>query len=147
MAKAATRLNLHEDLNRHQPVEGSSDRSFGLVFAVVFALLALAPLRHHQPFRWWAAGGAGGFLVLALALPQVLRPLNAIWLRLGLLMGRIVTPITLGIMFFVVFTPIGWVMRVTNKNPLGLRRDPNARSYWIVRPSGENLGAGMSRQF
>jgi hypothetical protein len=140
-------LNLHEDLNRHQRVDGSSDRSFGVVFAVVFVLLALAPLRHHQPMRLWAAGGAGGFLLLALAAPRLLHPLNAAWLRLGLLLGRIVTPITLGIMFFVVFTPIGWLMRAAGKNLLGLRRDPGARSYWVPRPTGENPGPTMTRQF
>ncbi len=147
MAKAPARLNLHEDLNRHQQVEGSSDRSFGLVFTVVFTLLALAPLRHHQPMRLWAAGGAGAFLVLALALPRALRPLNALWLRLGLLLGRIVTPITLGVMFFLVFTPIGWLMRRSGKNLLGLRRDPGVRSYRLPRPAGENPGASMNRQF
>src|SRR5467141_1274294 len=110
MSKAASRLNLHEDLGRHQTVEGSSNRSFGLVFTVAFALLALAPLRHHQPVRLWAAGASGLFLALSLAAPVVLGPLNALWLRLGLLLGRIVTPITLGVMFFVVFTPIGLLL-------------------------------------
>ncbi|HEX3694668.1 MAG TPA: SxtJ family membrane protein [Polyangia bacterium] len=147
MAKASARLNLPEDLRRHQAVEGSSNRSFGLLFAAVLAALALAPLRHHHPVRWWAAGSAGGFLLLALAAPRVLRPLNVVWLRLGLLMGRIVTPITLGVMFYAVFTPLGWVMRAAGKNLLGLRRPPDAQSYWIPRPPGENPGAAMNRQF
>ncbi len=148
MANTSARPNVHEDLVRHQPVEGSSDRSFGLVFAAVFALLALNSLRHHLPVRGlWTGGAAAGFLLLALVAPRLLHPLNVAWLRLGLLLGRIVTPVTLGVMFFLVFTPLGWLMRLTGKNLLGLRRDPAARTYWIARPAGDNPGQAMTRQF
>ena len=150
MRPARSPAALHEDLGRHQTVEGSSDRSFGLVFAAVFALLAVAPLRHHQPLRPWALGGAGVFLVLALALPRALAPLNTLWFRLGLLLGRIVTPITLGVMFFAVFTPVHWILRAAGKDLLRLRKDPSAKTYWTARGAdGERPGDGdgMTRQF
>jgi hypothetical protein len=118
-----------------------------VVFTVAFAVLALAPLRHHQPVRLWAASVGGLFLVLALALPRALGPLNALWMRFGLLLGRVVTPITLAIMFFGVFTPMGWIMRAARKNLLGLRRQRDVKSYWIPRSGSERLGEGMTRQF
>lgn len=141
------REDFHEELKRDHHIEGSSNRSFGLVFTVVFAVLALAPLRHHQPVRTWAAVIGGLFLILALALPRVLGPLNALWMRFGLLLGRIVTPITLAVMFFGVFMPIGLILRAARKNVLGLRRDREARSYWITRSADERLGETMTRQF
>jgi hypothetical protein len=141
------RENFHEELRRDHHIEGSSNRSFGLVFTVAFAVLALAPLRHHHPVRLWAAGISGLCLVLALVLPRALGPLNALWMRLGLLLGRVVTPITLAVMFFGVFTPIGWIMRAARKNLLGLQRKRDVQSYWIPRSGSERPGEWMTRQF
>lgn len=133
----------HESLQRERQVEGSSNRSFGIVFAVVFAIIALFPLLFGGALRWWSVVIALAFLALALLAPATLAPLNRIWMRFGLLLHKIVSPIVLGIMFFLVVTPIGLLMRATGKDPLRLRLDKSARTYWIDRtppgPKPESL--------
>jgi hypothetical protein len=134
----------HEALNREEKVQGSSNRSFGVVFAVVFAIIALLPLLHGGGVRLWSLGMAALFVILALAIPQVLAPLNRLWLKLGLLLHKIVNPVVLGIMFYLVITPTGLLMRLFGKDPLRLKRDPAAATYWIERtppgPKPESLG-------
>lgn len=133
----------HESLQREQRIEGSSNRGFGVVFAVVFAIIALFPLLFGGALRWWSAGVAMVFLALAFVAPAALAPLNRAWMRFGLLLHKIVSPIVLGFMFYMVVTPIGLLMRATGKDPLRLRLDRNARTYWIDRtppgPKPESL--------
>lgn len=133
----------HESLQRERHVEGSSNRSFGIVFAVVFAIIALFPVLFGGALRWWSVVIALVFVALALLAPTTLAPLNRIWMRFGLLLHKIVSPIVLGIMFFLVVTPIGLLMRVAGKDPLRLRLDKSARTYWIDRtppgPKPESL--------
>ena len=133
----------HESYERPEDVRGSSDRSFGMVFAVVFALIGLLPLAFGGALRLWALLVAAAFLGIALAVPSLLAPLNRLWLRFGLLLHRIVSPLILGIMFFLVVTPMGLLMRALGKDPLRLRFDRHAASYWIDRvppgPEPESL--------
>lgn len=137
----------HEDLDRDQHVEGSSDRAFGLVFAGVFFVIAGWPLLHGGALRWWAVGVALGFVLVALAKPALLASLNRLWLKLGLLLGKVVSPIALGILFYGVFTPLGAVVRLTGKDSLRLKFDSEADSYWIPRePPGPPPGS-MTNQF
>ena len=137
----------HEDLTREQYVEGSSDRSFGLVFAAVFGLIALGPLRHGHAPRWWASALAGVFALVALAKPVLLSRLNRLWIKLGLLLGKVVSPIALGILFYGVVTPLAVVIRLTGKDPLRLKLDPAAESYWIVREPPGPPPDSMTNQF
>jgi len=134
----------HEHIDRDEKVLGSSNRSFGVVFAVVFTVIAILPLFFGGALRLWSLGVAAVFAVLAFAAPRVLAPLNRLWLKLGLFLHKIVNPIVLGIMFFLVVTPTGLLMRMLGKDPLRLKRDPKARSYWIDRvppgPKPESLG-------
>ena len=123
----------HESFQRHDDVAGSSDRSFGLVFAVVFALIGAFPLIYGGSPRIWSLAIAGVFVVAALALPRVLAPLNRLWMKLGLLLHRVVSPVVLGFLFFVVITPMGVAMRLLGKDPLRLRPDPASPSHWIER--------------
>ena len=123
----------HESYARDESVQGSPNRSFGLLFAVVFALIGLLPLMFGGDARPWALVLAALFLLAALAFPAVLTPLNRWWMRFGLLLHRIVSPFVLGIMFFGVITPIGLVMRLFGKDPLRLQLDKSAGSYWIER--------------
>ncbi len=123
----------HESYERRDDVQGSSDRSFGIVFAVVFALIGLLPLVFGHPVRLWALAIGAGFLVVALVVPRVLSPLNRLWLRFGLLLHKIVSPLVLGIMFFLVITPIGLLMRAVGKDLLRLKFDKRSSSYWIER--------------
>lgn len=137
----------HESLQREQRIEGSSNRGFGVVFAVVFAIIALLPLLFGGALRWWSAGVAMVFLALAFVAPAALAPLNRAWMRFGLLLHKIVSPIVLGFMFYMVVTPIGLLMRATGKDPLRLRLDRNARTYWIDRTPPGPKPESLSDQF
>lgn len=137
-----------EDLSREHAIEGSSNRSFGLVFTVVFGIVALWPvLARSGGFRLWAAVVAGVFLVLALAAPTLLAAPNRAWMQLGLLLGRVVSPVVLGLLFFTVFTPMGWVLRLMGKDPMRLKRDANATSYWVERQPPGPPADSLHNQF
>jgi flagellar biosynthesis protein FlhB len=137
----------HEDLTRDQRVEGSSDRSFGLVFAVVFLVIGVWPLFHGAPPRWWANGIAAVFAVIAVAKPTLLASLNQQWIKLGILLGKVVSPIALGILFYGVLVPIGVVMRLAGKDPLRLKYDATTPSYWIPREPPGPPPDSMNNQF
>jgi hypothetical protein len=137
----------HEDLTREEHVEGSSDRSFGFVFAVVFVIVAVWPLWHGGGLRWWSVGVAAAFAVIAVAIPRVLAVPNRLWMKLGLLLGKIVSPIALGILFYLVFLPIGLLMRLAGKDPLKLKRDAAAASYWVDREPPGPPPTSMTNQF
>jgi hypothetical protein len=128
-------------------VKGGSDRSFGCVFVCVFLAAGLLPLRHAQPIRLWALAVSGVFLVPTLIRPKVLHPLNVLWTRLGVLLGQIAAPIVLGLLFFLVVTPIACVMRLLGKRPLLLQMDPGVASYWIKRQPPGPAPESMIHQF
>lgn len=137
-----------EDLSRQHAVEGSSNRSFGLVFAAVFVVIGLWPLVFGRGgLRWWAVVVAAAFALLALAAPTLLAAPNRAWTKLGLLLGRIVSPIVLGLMFYAVFTPMGWVLRAMGKDPMRLHRDPAASTYWIERKPPGPPPESLNNQF
>jgi len=136
------------DLTAHASgPEGGSDRAFGIVFAVVFSLVAAWPLLKDGPVRPWAAAVAGLFLVVALAIPRILAPLNRLWMAFGLLLARIVSPIMLFVVYVIAVVPTGIVMRLRGKDPLHRRFDPAAKSYWVHRVPPGKPDATMSRQF
>ena len=137
----------HEDLSRDQEVEGSSDRSFGLVFAGAFLIVACWPLFYGGLLRWWSLGIAIAFALVAICKPVLLKRLNWLWTRLGLLLGKIVSPIALGILFYAVVTPIGMLVRLTNKDPLRLKLDAGADTYWITRKPPGPPPDSMNNQF
>lgn len=122
----------HENMEQREDVRGSSDRTFGFIFAVFFLVVALLPLFWGRLY-WWALAVSAGFLVIAWLFPAALSPLNRLWFRFGLLLHAIVSPIVLGIMFYGVVLPTGLIMRALGKDPLRLRLDRDARSYWIKR--------------
>jgi hypothetical protein len=128
-------------------VKQSSNRTFGVVFAIFFALVAVLPLvRRHAP-RTWALPLAALFLLAAFAAPKLLTPLNRAWTALGTLLHAVVNPLVLGILFYVVFTPFGWVLRRMGKDFLRLRPAPGASTYWIARQPPGPSPESMSRQF
>lgn len=137
----------HEDLTRHQHVEGPSDRSFGLVFAVVFLFVTCSPILHKAPPRWWALVVSGSFAAIGLLKPNLLSWFNRQWLELGVLLGKIVSPVALGILFYGVFTPVGVVMRLLGNDPLDLKRDAAAGSYWRRRDPPGPPPDSMTNQF
>lgn len=125
---------VHEAYAGHTEVEDSSDRSFGIVFTVVFLIIGLWPLMGEVPgVRWWAIAVAAVLLAVALVRPVLLAPLNRLWARFGLLLHKVVNPLVMGLLFFVTVTPIGVVMRLFGKDFLHLKLDPAADTYWIER--------------
>jgi hypothetical protein len=137
----------HETFDREEAVKVSSDRSFGFVFTVVFALIGFWPLIHAHPPRWWSVGIAAAFLVVSLVRPVLLAPLNKLWLRFGLLLHKIVNPLVMGMLFYLVLTPFGFVLRRLGKDPLRRGFDAAAQSYWIVRTPPGPLPESMKNQF
>lgn len=137
----------HEDLSREQRVEGSSDRTFGLVFAVFFLIIGAWPAIHVEPPRWWALALAIAFAALALTKPRLLAGLNRQWMKLGILLGKIVSPIALGILYYLVLTPVGALMRLTGKDPLRRRLQPDSASYWLARTPPGPPPDSMTNQF
>ena len=137
----------HEDFGRSDEVKGSSDRTFGIVFTVLFAVIGLWPLLGGGGVRVWSLALAGGFLALALVRPGVLRPLNRLWMKFGLLLHMIVNPLVMGLLFFVTVTPIGLAMRLVGKDPLGRHFDPAAESYWVLRDPPGPAPETMKNQF
>ncbi|WP_234016247.1 SxtJ family membrane protein [Magnetospirillum gryphiswaldense] len=124
-----------------------SERSFGIVFAVVFALIGLWPLKAGGDMRLWALGLAALFLVVAFVAPKLLKPLNLLWFKFGLLLHKIMTPLIMGLLFFLTVTPVGMLMRATGKDPMRLKRDPDAASYWIDRDPPGPPPDSMKNQF
>jgi large-conductance mechanosensitive channel len=130
----------NEPIISHRKVTAGSNRSFGIVFAVVFALLGLT-----VHFAWLAVAAA--FAAVAFFAPAWLTPLNRLWFRFGMLLHHVVNPIMMGFLFFVVVVPIALLMRAFGKDPLRLRRDAQASTYWIARePAGPAPGS-MRKQF
>jgi hypothetical protein len=125
--------SFHEDLKREGEVKRGSDRSFGVVFAVVFLLIGLLPLRHGADMRWWALILAAAFGLAALLAPRLLAPLNRLWARFGDLLHKVTTPLIMGLLFFGALTPCAAIMRMMGKDSLRLKRPSGAASYWIER--------------
>lgn len=142
-----TEHQTHEDFTRHEKVEGSSDRAFGIVFAVVFLIIALWPLLDGEAPRLWSLIVAGLLGGTAAIRPALLAPFNRAWTRFGLLLHKIVNPVIMALVFYLTVTPTALIMRLLGKDPLRRRFDPDAASYWIKRdPPGPEPDT-MKHQF
>ena len=120
-----------------------SNRSFGIVFFIVFLLIALYPLINEENFRLWTLVISLIFLVLGLINSQILTPLNKLWFKFGLLLGKIVSPIIMGIIFFLVVTPTAFIMKIIGKDLLNLNFNKE-KSYWIEKTGPKSK---MKNQF
>ena len=141
------RTDVHERLTEDHPITGSSDRSFGVVVTVVLTVVGVFPLLNGEPPRWWSLAVAGVMLVVTLVRAELLAPFNRVWFRFGLFLHRIVNPVIMAVIYFAVVTPTGLIMRAVGKDPLRLRRDPNAESYWIHRTPPGPEPESMTNQF
>ena len=121
----------------------SSNRSFGIVFFVVFLLIALYPLINSEEVRTWSIIVSLIFLILGLINSKILSPLNKIWFKFGIYLGKIISPIIMGIIFFLVVTPIGLIMRLLKKDLINLKYNQN-ESYWIEKKGPKSK---MKNQF
>ena len=122
----------------------SSNRSFGLLFFVVFLIVSLWPLTHEGSIRIWSVIVSAVFLILGLINSRLLTPLNVLWFKLGMILGAIISPIVMGIVFFLVVTPTGFILRIMGKDLLNKKYDKEKETYWIKRDT--SIGT-MKRQF
>ena len=121
----------------------SSNRSFGLVFFAFFLIVGLWPIFQYEDIRIWSIIAAFIFLILGILDSKYLTPLNRFWMKFGLFLGKIISPIVMGIVFFLVVTPIGIIMKIFRKDLLNIKYKKN-QSYWVYR---KNKFGSMKRQF
>ncbi len=137
----------HERLSVAPDIQGSSNRSFGIVMTVVFTVIGAWPLLSEGPPRWWALIGGVLFCGLAFLRPALLAPLNRLWFRFGLLLNKITSPLIMGLLFYGVMTPYAYILRWLGKDLLRLRFDPSAESYWLERKPPGPAPETIKRQF
>ena len=121
----------------------SSNRSFGVVFFIVFLIISVYPILNYGEIRVWALIISSIFLILGLVNSKLLSPLNNLWFRFGIFLGKIISPIIMGIIFYLVVTPIGFLMRILGKDLLNLKYNKN-NSYWIEKSGPKSK---MKNQF
>ena len=125
-------------------IKMGSNRSFGLVFFVVFLIISLWPLASEGLIRVWAAIVSFIFLILGIINSKSLTPLNKVWFKFGQILGAIVAPFFMGVVFFVVITPIGLFMSIMGKDLLNKKYNKKKETYWIKRDIEVST---MKRQF
>lgn len=135
----------HESFDRKAELVVGSDKKFGYVFAVVFFLLGISSLIITFYLRLFLFALSLLFLAAALLNPSVLHPVNKLWMRFGLLLNKIISPVILAVLFFAVFMPVGLILRLFRKDILNLRLDKSLKSYWI--DSTQTLPTSMKDQF
>lgn len=135
------------DNTSHFEVERGSERSFGIVFALVFSLISVFPLFFDGTLIYWALALAIVFALTTWLYPRVLKPLNFLWFKLGMLLGMIIAPLVMMLIYFLVVTPTGLLMRLFRKDLLRMKKDPQQNSYWINRAVDDDQISSMKNQF
>ena len=128
---------------QNKDIKLGSNRSFGIVFFVVFFIISIYPIINDNPIRLWSLILSLIFLILGLINSKILTPLNIIWMKFGMYLGIFISPIVMGIVFFLVVTPIGIIMRILRKDLLNLRMNKE-NSYWIEK---DKIKSNMKNQF
>ena len=131
-------------MQNNSKIKINSNRSFGIVFFFVFLIISLWPLLNENPLRVWSIIVAIIFLILGLINSNFLSPLNRLWFKFGKLLGTVVAPIVMGIIFFLVITPTGFIMKILGKDLLSKKYNSNMKSYWINREKSQST---MKQQF
>ena len=124
-------------------VKISSNKSFGIVFFIVFLLISLYPLLNQESLRIWSLIFSLIFLILGIINSKILTPLNKAWFKFGILLGKIISPLVMGLIFFFVVTPIGILMKILRKDLLNLRFNQN-KTYWVEKTEPKSK---MKNQF
>ena len=128
---------------KNNEIKISSNKSFGIVFAIVFFLIGLWPIIKSDDIRIWSLIVSIIFLILGIMNSSILTPLNKIWFRFGIFLGNFIAPVVMGIIFFFVVTPIGLIMRLLGRDLIKLKKN-NENSYWIEKKDTES---SMKKQF
>jgi len=121
------------EASNHRSVRQSSEKSFGVVFSIIFLMVALYPWTNSQDFLLWALILSGIFLVLAFTRPKTLAIPNKLWFKFGLLLGSVIAPIVMVLVYFTTVLPTGLIMRLLGKDLLEQKLDKDTKSYWIDR--------------
>ena len=124
-------------------IKVSSNKSFGIVFSIFFLLISIYPVLNNDPIYYWSLFLSFVFLVLGLMNSKILSPLNLLWFKFGILLGKIVSPIVMGIIFFLVVTPISILLKIFGKDVLNLKFNNN-KTYWIEKNEPKS---NMKKQF
>ena len=114
-----------------------SNRNFGVVFSIVFLIIAIWPILNQNEIRIWSIIISLIFLILGLINSKFLSPLNKAWFKFGLILGSIIAPIVMGIVYFLVVTPTGLIMKALGKDILGLKKNKN-NTYWLEKDNSNN---------
>ena len=132
------------DLKKNNLTSASSNRSFGIVFFVFFLIVAFWPLKNGEDLRVWSLIISFIFLLLGLINSKILTPLNKLWFKLGIFLGNFISPIVMALVFFLVVTPTGIIMRLSGKNLLRINKMKNVKTYWI---KVDRKNSSMRNQF
>ena len=128
---------------KRDKIKISSNKSFGIVFFIVFLIISIYPIINNNEIRVWSIIVSIIFLIMGLRNSRYLTPLNIIWFKFGILLGNLISPIVMGLIFFTIVTPIGLLMRIFSKNFLNLKKN-NDSSYWVKT---SNQKSKMKNQF
>ena len=127
----------------NKKIKVSSNKSFGIVFSIFFLLISVYPLLNNDPIYYWSLFVSFIFLVLGLMNSKILSPLNLLWFKFGILLGKIVSPVVMGVIFFLVVTPISIILKIFGKDVLNLKFNNN-KTYWIEKNGPKS---NMKKQF
>ena len=128
---------------KNNNIKIGSNKSFGIVFSIVFLIISIWPLLNNSEIRLWSLFVSVIFLILGLKESNILTPLNRIWFKIGIIIGNFVSPLVMGVIFFLVVTPISFFMKLIGKDILNLKKK-ECSSYWIERPKAKSR---MKNQF
>ena len=128
---------------KNQKIKIGSNKSFGIVFSIVFLVIAFWPMLNGNEINYWSLAISIVFLILGLINSKILTPLNKIWFKFGILLGNVVGPIVMGIIFFLIVTPTSIIMKILGKDLLNLKKNNN-NSYWIEK---SNQNSKMKNQY
>ena len=128
---------------KNKNIKISSNKSFGIVFAILFLIIALWPILSENNIRLWSLVISLFFLILGLINSIILTPLNKAWFKFGIALGKIISPIVMGLIFFFVVTPIGLVMKLLKKDLINQKKN-NCKTYWLIK---EDSKSSMKKQF
>ena len=128
---------------KNNKIKISSNKSFGIVFFTVFLIIAIWPLLNGYEIRYWSLIISIVFLILGILNSKILTPLNKIWFKIGILLGNVISPIVMSIVFFLVVTPTSFIMKILRKDLLNLKKNTK-NSYWIKK---QNQNSSMKNQF
>jgi hypothetical protein len=128
---------------KNSKIKISSNKNFGIVFFTVFFIIAIWPLLNGNDIRYWSLIISIVFLILGILNSKILTPLNKIWFKIGILLGNVISPIIMSIIFFLVVTPTSFIMKILGKDLLNLKKNTK-NSYWITK---QNKNSRMKNQF